>query len=147
MRRNRKSPASPSTALAPAAHPTPTGLRLCGSFEPHAKSKVAPGKASALVFVDPDSRGGSATLTESPGNPAERTVLVNLAPYLAASGNHGAHQHRHAAGHPAHSDPVFADISAVLDTMQASIDTLKEDVDSFKFPTAGLFSGPPRPAA
>jgi len=145
MRRNRKSPASPSGALPPAAHSTPSGLRLCGSFEPHAKSKVAPGKASALVFVDPDSRGGSATLTESPGNPAERTVLVNLAPYLTAAGNHGAHHH--AAGHPAHTDPLFTDISAVLDTMQASIDTLKEDVDSFKFPTAGLFSGPPRPAA
>lgn len=84
-------------------------------------------------------------MTESPGNPAERTVLVNLAPYLTAASNHGAHHH--AAGHPAHSDPLFADISAVLDTMQASIDSLKDDVDSFKFPTACSFSGPPRPAA
>ena len=81
----------------------------------------------------------------SPGNPVERAVLVNLAPYLTAAGNHGSHHH--AAGHPSHSDPLFAEISAVLETMQSSIDSLKDDVDSFKFPTEGLFLGPTRPAA
>jgi hypothetical protein len=143
--RNTSSKAQASTTIG--------GLRLCGSFEPAAKTKVPSGNRAPLLFSDHDARTATATLADpsgpdgsnSPGSPAERTVLVNLAPYLGAAGNHGSHQH--AAGHQSHSDPLFAEISAVLDTMQDSIDSLKEDVDSYKFPATGSFSGPPRPAA